>query len=277
MKIGILTFADFHGRDEKTIGSSTIRSKWLLNHWVEAERFKVGVKYDAVIFQKAYFADYFKYYNGIKILDLCDPDWFDSSLELKKVSNYIDAFTCATESIAKFVKSVVDKPVYYVPDRIDIDLISKDKKHTERAKEACWFGYWHNAEKVLPMVLYVLSHNKIKLRVISNNPFDPLNNFAVEIINNQWDEEAFRNISQSDFVLNPVLTYGKWKYKSNNKTLISWALGLPVANCEEDIIRFLDPKEREKEVALRKKELKEKWDIKLSVKEMQDIINNIKK
>ena len=55
MKIGFLTFEQFYGR--KDIGSSRIRAQWLVNHWPEAELFKMGEKYDVIIYQKVYWPE----------------------------------------------------------------------------------------------------------------------------------------------------------------------------------------------------------------------------
>ena len=66
------------------------------------------------------------------------------------------------------------------------------------------------------------------------------------------------------------------QYKSNNKVTKAWALGMPVARMSEDLERFLDPEERKKEAELRLKEVKEKWDVKTSVSEMKQLIEDIK-
>jgi len=76
MKGGILLFEKWHGKEN--IGSSRIRGHWLVKYWseveprdMELELFKQGAKYDFVIFQKVYWLDFVKEFNGIKILDLC--------------------------------------------------------------------------------------------------------------------------------------------------------------------------------------------------------------
>ena len=78
MKIGILTFEQFHGR--KDIGSSRIRAKWVINHWPEAEEFVFGQKYDVVIYQKAYWLEHAQEFKGLKILDICDADFLHCGL-----------------------------------------------------------------------------------------------------------------------------------------------------------------------------------------------------
>ena len=80
-RIGLFTHEQFINAGENSIGSSRIRARWLLPYWPEAQLYQMGRKYAVMIFQKAYFMEYLKAYDGIKILDLCDPDW----LEGKKV------------------------------------------------------------------------------------------------------------------------------------------------------------------------------------------------
>ena len=68
----------------------------------------------------------------------------------------------------------------------------------------------------------------------------------------------------------------KARFKSNNKTLQCWALGMPVAKTADDLDRFVDPAERNKEAKVRLKEIKERWDVKISVDEMKALIEEIK-
>ena len=78
MKVSILTFDKWHGRRIGTIGSSIIRARWLLPHWPEAKLWTHGMRADVYIFQKVYWPAFMKDCQGIKILDLCDPDWFNN-------------------------------------------------------------------------------------------------------------------------------------------------------------------------------------------------------
>ena len=75
MRVGILTFGRKHGRKTGTIGSSILRGHWLQEHWEGSELWTEGRKFDAILFQKVYWKEYFDVYDGVKILDLCDPDW----------------------------------------------------------------------------------------------------------------------------------------------------------------------------------------------------------
>jgi len=74
MKIRNYNFLQ-NNEGRKDIGSSRIRGEWLANNCGDTEIFIQGKAYDVVIYQKAYWVEHAKLFKGIKILDLCDPDW----------------------------------------------------------------------------------------------------------------------------------------------------------------------------------------------------------
>lgn len=272
MKIGFLLFENWHNKKE--IGSSKIRGHWLIKHWPGAEIFQQGGKYDVIIFQKTYWPEYCRVFKGIKILDLCDPDWTEGQ-PVKEMIDEVDMITTSTEALAEAVRKFTDKKVVCIPDRIDLDIHIADKKHERTAKWVAWFGYSHNTS-VLNPTINSLKRNKLMLRVISN--FRPPYNKADKNIKWDNDNPSFNfndELKKADFVILPPDNRPRGKYKSNNKTIISWALGMPVAKSIDDLKKFTCPKERRKEVRLRLKEVQEKWDVKISVSEMQNLIKEI--
>ena len=58
-------------RKLNSVGSSRIRIRWLLNHWPEAEEYKIGKEYEVLIFQKVFWGSMMENFKGIKVLDLC--------------------------------------------------------------------------------------------------------------------------------------------------------------------------------------------------------------
>ena len=76
-------------------------------------------------------------------------------------------------------------------------------------------------------------------------------------------------------VINPKMTEGKFKYKSENKTYIAWALGMPVAYDSDDLQKFMDPEARQIEAEARRKEVEEKYRTELSVEEYKKVIDAI--
>ncbi len=275
MIIKILTFQKKHGRKKGSIGSSVIRGEWLVNHWPEASLWTEGAYSDVLIFQKVYWEEMMRIYPGIKILDLCDPDWLTGELELVNISKLVDAITCSSKGIYKFVKGVVSVPVFFIPDRVDITQFKEKKKHEGKAKAVAWFGYSHNAKEVLPMVLPSLSRLKLDLIVISDSDFRPSIDYGVNIKNKRFSWETLKwDLLNADMVINPqpIEKNRRFEFKSDNKTFISWILGLPVANSAEKMEKFMDGDERKKEADIRIKEVIEQHNIKISIEEFKKVI-----
>lgn len=282
MRVSILSWEKYNWRPFGSIGSSMIRAKWLAEKWNEATEWKHGDAFDALILQKVYWLDMVKDFYGVKILDMCDPDWMKSestNCKLVEMSQYVDAITCSTDELTNVIKKIIRHiPVITIPDRLNMDYFTVKKQHTEIAKAVVWFGYYHKAKEVLNYVMPSLKKRNLSLYVISNSEFMPDNDYGVEISNIAWTpNNAFMDIQSGDFVINPPSPLRDLRFKSNNKTLISWALGMPVVNTAEDMDRFLDPKERQKEVDSRQQEIKDKWDIVHSIKQYKDLIWDIQK
>jgi hypothetical protein len=281
MKVSILSWEKFNWRPFGSIGSSMIRAKWLAEKWLEAKEWEHGDQFDAIILQKVYWDDMVKDFDGVKILDMCDPDWMkggQTSCNLVEISEHIDAITCSTDALTNVIKKIVKIPVITIPDRINLDYFTIQKKHTDKANSVVWFGYYHKAKMVLNQVMRSLKDKGLSLYVVSNGQFIPDNDYGVEVVNIAWEpNNAFMDIQSGDFVINPGSPLGEPRFKSNNKTLIAWALGMPVAETAEDMERFIDPKERQKEADLRRKEVETDWNITKSIKQYEDLINQIKK
>jgi len=186
----------------------------------------------------------------------------------------VDAVTCATESLAGEFRRLTSKPVVVIPDRIDLSQFPRQKVHKGRAKVAVWFGYANNFPVINRGVLSALNKLNLRLAVVADKPFAS----KIVIVNNKkWSEADWQSqILAGDIAINPRLETAPWKFKSNNKTLTAWALGLPLAADALELQRFMDAGARSRDAALRMKELKEKWDIRFSVKEYQELIYRLK-
>jgi hypothetical protein len=275
MKIGFLGFDQWQGKFD--IGSSTIRCDWVIRHWMEAERYKMGQKYDVVIYQKAYWVDHMKAFKGIKILDLCDPDWLDFGSSIVECLQEVDAVTTSSQAIAEYIVKLTDKPVWFIPDRVDMNMHKSQKQHTARAKAVAWFGYAHNLQ-VLDQCIKPIIDLGLELIVISNNPYHPPSAFAskLDLTNYTWSADTVNDdILKADIVINPKLSGLRFRYKSSNKTIKSWALGLPVALNDEDLKRFIDPDNRKLEVEKNLAEIMEKWQVQKSVEEYKNLIDEL--
>lgn len=260
----ILTFADYHGR--KNIGSSRIRGDWVMKHWPKelgtCEHYIQAKPYDFVIYQKVYWPLHAESYQGVKILDMCDADWYDWEYDIVRMMRHMDAVTTSTESLAKEVRKIVkgmvthgdiesEIPVVFIPDRMDPEW-HKEKKttHAEKIEWVTWYGYGHNLRTIESAVPY-LKKNGYKLCVISDRPYPKADK------NIPWTEETINRdlIENSDIVINPHLEYGKWQHKSDNKTTSAWALGIPVARSVEELESLLTKEAREQEAKKRMEEV----------------------
>ena len=278
--IGFCGMEKFDNRRKNSVGSSRIRVKWLLNYWPEAEDYVMGGQYDTIVFQKVYWRNMLDEFKGNMIMDLCDPDW----LEGKPVFEFIDkvdAVTTSTEPLAEYIRKMRPKKlVQCVPDRIYIPEHKPVKKvHKGRMQKVVWFGYGQNVQYIT-RTFDELIQKGLELIVISNEPYNPpLAYKNLQVTNVAYSYPGIHaELVKADAVLMPdPIGDERGKYKSNNKTLQSWAVGMPVINLPDDMDRFMDAKERQKESEKRLAEIKNKHDVQLSVKEMKAIIKEIEK
>lgn len=278
--VGICTMEKFDNRVLNSVGSSRIRARWLLNYWPEAEEFIIGKKYDVLIFQKVYWPNMLKHYEGIKIFDLCDPDW----LENKPVFEFIDqvdAVTTSTQALADYIKKLRPKcNVICIPDRVLMPEARPVKTDygTEKLQKVAWFGYAQNSRYLQRAYDELVKHN-LELVVIADQPIDVPMAYKkkLKITNVAYNYQTVnKELIKYDAVLMPS-PFGdeRAKYKSNNKTLQAWSLGLPVIQHPDDIERLMTAKAREEEGKARRKEIEEKWDCKISVDEYRKLIEEI--
>ena len=268
MKIGYVLFERFHQR--RNIGSSRIRGHWMIEELnkikgVEAECFIQGKDYDVVVYQKAYWKEHAKEFKGLKILDICDPDWLDGA-EIVSFLQHINIVITSSNKLRDEIGKFTDKPVYFIDD--GIKDIEERKKHKGRAKTLCWFGYSGNFSLIEPALLKVKKLG-LTLRLISDGNFT---SSICKIENIKWDAETVNEmIKECDMCLLPDGMSGRFMYKSQNKTYQSWALGIPVIKTPDQMEKWMDGEEREKESKRCYKEVKNNL-VKYRAKELLDII-----
>lgn len=275
--VGLITMEKLENRRPNTVGSSRIRMKWLLPFFEEAEEYMLGRRYQTLIFQKAYYEKLAQRFEGVKIFDLCDPDWLDPRPVVEMIS-YCDAVTVTTQAIADYLRRLTDKPIVIIPDRVNFQEVKEVKtEHEGRAKSVVWFGYSNNL-KYIERTFDYLHAKGLSLTCITDEMTEHYNtNLPMRFIKYRY-EIISQEVVKHDFVIMPdtIDLDGRLKYKSNNKVIQSWAWGMPVAKTPEDIDRFLDPVERRKESLIRQKEVAEKYNITQSVEEYRILIANLK-
>jgi hypothetical protein len=218
-------------------------------------------------------------FKGIKIFDICDPDWLDTRPVFEMIS-LCDAVTTSTQILSDFITKLTGKPVAYIPDRVDLGIIKEVKKdHKGIAKKVVWFGYSHNL-KYIERTFDYLASKGLFLTYLSDESLILPNDKGLQSRFIKYRQELInQEVVKHDFVIMPetVDLDGRLRYKSNNKTIQSWAWGMPVAFTPTDIDRFLNPVEREKESVIRLKEVWERWDIRFSVDQYRILIDDLKK
>ncbi|HEX5429873.1 MAG TPA: hypothetical protein VFX17_02205 [Patescibacteria group bacterium] len=288
-KVGILTFESFYGK--QNIGSSRIRGHWLAKYWDEAEIFKMGRQYDVIIFQKVYWIEYAKkirehYPDTIMILDLCDADFLHWGYRIVQMIGYCDAVTTSTLELAKFIINLTDKPVWCIADRLDLEsfdaLPAKTHAGNGDAKIAAWFGYSENFPMLDGAIMSLIKLGFKELIVIASRkqPYQlpATAQGKIQLTNYPWSPETVNaDLQRADIVLNPQSKTGRFKYKSNNKTITAWALGLPVAADVDDLKALIPEEARINEAIKRMAEVHEIYDVKQSVEEFKNLIAQIQK
>lgn len=276
--IGFLTFEKY--QQKRNIGSSRIRARWVLEKINElypdeykAEEFIIGQKYDVVVFQKAYWVEYAKLYKGLKILDLCDPDWMHWAYNVKEMIDEVDVITCSSQAIVDYVKNLTKKPVILIPDRLNLSLYTETKKHRGDLKVVAWYGYSHNFP-ALTYAIKALDNRKLELIVISDSSYIlPVGINNVKLTNYKWTEATVnRDLLRADAVLNANYQKARFRFKSDNKTVNAWALGLPVLKTDDDFDTFKTAEVRNAFASEVLKVVKDVYDVSNSAKELVQII-----
>lgn len=281
--VAFLNFEQLHGK--KNVGSTNLRVHQLIKYWPEAEQYRFGSKPDVLVFQKVYWnVDYYlpeTYKGGLKILDICDPDWLDNVYVKRTVDN-MDAVVVPSKGLQDFIQQLTDKPVKLIPDRFDMEFIPKLKKHKGKIKRAVWFGYSHNAI-VLEGAIATLERLGIALSIVSDE--DPISwrfareqeNFRKSYKFSKYSEESiYKKLQEADICIMPDGLRPQDRFKSNNKTIKAQLAGLPVAKNIDDLERLMSDIERNKEAEYNYKQAKKAYDVKLSVKEYKDLIDEIR-
>lgn len=279
MNISWITMEQMDNRERDSVGSSRIRGRWLWQNWSKlfpedsAEQMVIGKKYDVIFFQKVYWEDMIRNFDGVKIFDICDPDW----LEGRQTMEYIrmcHACTTSTLALKEYIEKFVDIPVYFIPDRVDTNELKSRGKHIGKARKICWIGYVHNQHYIYP-TLEFLADKGLELTIVSDQAYRPPTGFDFIKINNftYTYPEVNERIKACDLYLVPETKDERGKFKSNNKAINAMALGVPCVYVPEDLQRLVEEDARNEQMQKDLEEVKNKYDILMSVRELKEIIN----
>jgi hypothetical protein len=285
--IRFFTFSQFHNKVPPA-GSTHIRVMQLLKYWPDAQLYEYGENPDVLIFQKVYMAQDYQFpahFEGIKILDICDPDWLEGVAGIKRTIDVMDAVTVSSPGLLKFVRQITDKPVVHIPDRFDLSPLPKPKLHITEAKTVAWFGYRHNAETLryaMPLInelglnlVVVSDDDPMAWQWIPGQPGDDFRHSRYKFLKHH-EETIYRDLQRADFCVLPFGTRPIDPFKSNNKTIRAIMAGLPVAHDAEQVKGFMNPGVRNDYLEMHYATTLKEYDVKRSVAEYKDLIEQIK-
>lgn len=278
MKVGFFLFEDV--ANKKDVASSRIRGTWVIEAWnrlygPECEKFVYGTKYDAVVFQKAYLSDYAALYDGVKILDICDPDFYALDINFNEMASQVDYITCSSPELTEMVKSMTETSVMYIPDRHKSSFFHGRKEHRGTAREVVWYGYSHNS-KALKDIVEVLVRNDLALSIISDQEIKVGEDTGLKERWTKWNLNTVnQNIKKSDFVIMPGISSPMHRFKSNNRETNAWWLGMPVAHTLYDLVLFRDPEVRNVVAQANYAKAQEHYNVQESAAQMRKLVSGI--
>lgn len=283
--VRVQSFEQYHNKTNT--GSGKIRVKNLLKHWPKAALYKYGEKADVMIFQKVYCTYDYKFpknFPGIKILDVCDPDWTGTpDIYIKETIDAMDGIVVPTENLKKLIAQMTDTPVRVIKDRFDMDEFPAPKVHEGQAKQVVWFGYSHNSV-LMNHVIPSLENRGLNLTVISDN--DPhLYRFANDSVGYdkkynfvKYDQATiYSELQKADVCVLPKGYRPEDRYKSENKTVIAQLCGLPVVQDTDTLEEMMSAENRNKHINTIYGGLKQEFDCQKSVAEYKALIDELKR
>jgi len=270
-----LRLADAYSKEKRGyLASSRIRGHYLSKYWPECDdffypeefpeyegdffnpvnQFKILKNYDAVIFNKAYEHKLVKLLreNGqIVIVDFCDPDFLLSHSSEQRVSDCLKTLKYTTlavvngKAIKEELRKVYKGPIVIIPDRLDLEGLSRKETHNRELKKIVWYGYSENLRVLEPYMKDIIDMG-LEITIISDRFFESLTLVGCKFRPSErvsfrvWHPETVNEqILGHDAVfigrdLDPYLS----KFKSDNRADLAHALNMPVAYDIKDLERL---------------------------------------
>ena len=248
----------------KDSASDRIRCDWVFPY-LDAEKCNGSQNlnnYEVLIFMKSFpLRVAMQYHHKLIIWDISDVWRFNSKEEIDKCLKYVDLVLIPCESLKDdFVERFPNTLAYVVPDGHKLESYDARKVHKDRKPVFVWHGYSGNFQRDKVQEIIREIEERYELIVISDESVGK----GIFI---KWNEETFsEEMIKGDICINP-----QYWFKSNNKTVTAWALGLPVVDKKEDIKRFLNYKERIKESEFRLKDIN-KYHVRYSAEMIKNLI-----
>jgi len=319
-KIGFVTYqATFNGNAASTRIRVTWPAKYMDNVYIGEDE-SILSKCKGAIFQTRFdikdvdLAKRLKT-KGIKILcDFTDPHWSHDygghiSEGLKGIIEQADCVIFPTKTIEKSFNEVFEgKQTVVIPDRIDLTIYDKVKRHTDKDKyRIVWHGSFGNigsidlarsdleklgkdlGKDIDITLVCIYDHHK-------DHKIKEFNNIKLEAC--EWtNQKVIDELLNCEVSINP--RYDNWKsYKSDNKTSSSWACGVPCIERDfyREIKRYLIGEDaidktndnkvvgwisgadiRNAEGEQLRKAVERQYDVKISAKEIDEVVSSLLK
>jgi len=255
---------------------------------------------DAVIFQKRYktgdveFARELKKAGKIVIFDLTDPVWHkdypgvyfpvtnDSKEDFEAIIGLADLLIFCTDRLCEMFLETYPgfSNTRVIADSIDLELHDRIKRHTVKDK---YIILWHGSKFNIPLINIARDdleklYKKIDFDfvIVHEHGGKEIEPFSFKTEYKIWDITTINDeILKADITINP---HPENSYKSNNKTVKSWALGIP---CVEGNF-YTKSKELLSDTRYRQKTAENGLDIaeqyydsRIIAKQLENLINNI--
>jgi len=256
--------------------SVRFRAQWPAKYMVDGECFDGSQRmsdFNAFVFQKFYLtgkarslAHAFRDAGHILAFDLCDADWLlsdDHRTRLLTILPVMHFAVATTEPIAEWLRGWL--PTYVIPDRLDLAVHTERHIPQNREPRLIWFGNSANLttlEQMWPTVCGL----GLSLTILADRLIPPWDERPVLFV--PWTlEGANAVIADHDVALNPRMETGHFAFKSDNKTLTAWALGVPVAKMPEQLMGLMDFELRKLESSARLMEVVAHHDVRISARQ----------
>ena len=256
-------------------GSAQIRAQWVCDLWEDADVWDLSGRlpgYDLYVFQKAYLIGQTRSWINtvaqwrdegrcVMAFDLCDPDFLDLEhrRRMLEVLPLFDFAVGSTRPITDWLARWL--PAYHIPDRVSLttlEEVGRRAVYTDNdPPRVVWAGYEHNLGS-LDAIRDEVEGLGVELDVLALAKPLPFVVF--------WG-----SVLDYDVLLNPRPDKPPFSYKSDNKTLIAWGLGLPVARTVDELLNLCDHHARTAEGVKRANEVAVSWGMRSSVLQWQEI------
>lgn len=294
MKIGFVVLQNVV---KDIVASTRIRVYWPAQYdpdFIVTEEFSLLRQCDVVVFQTRIDnpdverAKKLKALGSKIIFDFTDPHWlkeYDPQAihpVFNKIVDVADMITLSTEELQRtFTEAFPEAKTAVILDKIDLSIYNKTKVHRNSEEHIItWHGSYGNISSLelarSDLERLGLEH-KIKLICV----YDRTTEFKVHSFNNieleirEWsNQEVIDSLLQADVSINPKYI-NHWKsYKSDNKTVTAWALGIPCV--EDDFYKYIkvllsNPNLRNQEGLVRRKIVERNYNVRETARQWKGL------